>query len=137
MRGEKILIADDEPEIRLMVNRMLGKEYLILEAANGREAASVARLQRPNLILMDIMMPDVDGYSSCSAIKSDPKTKDIPVVMLTGIEHELNVKLSLEMGADGYITKPFSLEQLLETVHKFINKSGLNRTGSDEGLHPG
>ncbi len=123
MRESKVLIADDEPEIRLMVNRMLGKEYLILEAANGREAVNVARLQKPNLILMDIMMPDMDGYSSCSAIKGDPDTKDIPVVMLTGIEHELNVRLSMEMGADGYITKPFSLEELLETVNRFMTRS--------------
>ena len=130
----KILIADDEPEIRLMVNRMLGKDYLILEATNGREAVSMARLQKPHLILMDIMMPDVDGYSSCTAIKSNPETKDIPVVMLTGIEHELNVRLSQEMGADGYITKPFSLEELLETVDKFMNKSGPKRTQDDEGL---
>jgi CheY-like chemotaxis protein len=124
MRESKVLIADDEPDIRLMVNRMLGKEYVILEAANGKEAVNVARLQRPNLILMDIMMPDMDGYSSCSAIKSDPDTKDIPVVMLTGIEHELNVRLGIEMGADGYITKPFSLEELLETVDRFMTRSG-------------
>jgi len=123
MRERKILIADDESEIRTMVNRMLGREYLILEASNGSEAARIARLHKPSLILMDIMMPDMDGYSSCSVIKNDPETKDIPVIILTGIEHELNVKLSEEMGADGYVTKPFSLEELLETVDRFLNRS--------------
>lgn len=124
MRENKILVADDESEIRLMVSRMLGKDYFIFEAENGKEAVKVARLQKPNLVLMDIMMPDMDGYSACHAIKSDPETREIPVIMVTGIEHELNVKLSTEMGADGYITKPFSLEELLETVDRFVTKSG-------------
>jgi len=122
VRESKILIADDEPEIRLMVNRMLGKEHIILEAANGREAIAIARLHKPNLILMDIMMPEMDGYSSCNVIKNAPDLNSIPVIMLTGIEHELNVRMSTEMGADGYITKPFSLEELLETVDRFANR---------------
>jgi two-component system, OmpR family, alkaline phosphatase synthesis response regulator PhoP len=124
MRENKILVADDESEIRLMVNRMLGKDYFVLEAANGKEAVNVARLQKPDLVLMDIMMPDMDGYSACHAIKSDPETRNIPVIMVTGIEHELNLKLSREMGADGYITKPFSLEELVETVERFVTGTG-------------
>lgn len=124
MREKRILVADDESGIRLMVSRMLGKDCLVLEAENGREAVNIARLQKPALILMDIMMPDMDGYSACHAIKSDPETRNIPVIMVTGIEHELNVKLSIEMGADGYITKPFSLEELLETVDRFAGGSG-------------
>ena len=120
MSNKTILIADDEPDIRLMVSRMLGKDYFVLEAADGDEAVNVARVQKPDLILMDIMMPGKDGYSACHSIKSDPATKSIPVVMVTGIDHQLNVKLSAEVGADGYVTKPFSLEDLLEVIGRFL-----------------
>jgi len=65
---------------------------------------------------MDVLMPNLDGYTACHEIKKDETTRVIPVVMLTGIGHELNRKLAQEMGADGYITKPFNLQDLLETV---------------------
>ncbi len=117
----KILIADDEPSIRLLVNDMLGKDYTILEANNGAEAIDVINLQRPDLILMDIMMPYVDGYTACSRIKTDQATKGIPVIMLTGVGHELNKKLSQEVGADGYITKPFRLTELREKIGELLN----------------
>jgi two-component system, OmpR family, alkaline phosphatase synthesis response regulator PhoP len=123
MSNKTILIADDEPDIRLMVSRMLSKDCFVLEAADGDEAVNVARVQKPDLILMDIMMPGKDGYSACHSIKSDTATKSIPVVMVTGIDHQLNVKLSAEVGADGYITKPFSLEDLLEVVDRFLSAS--------------
>jgi two-component system alkaline phosphatase synthesis response regulator PhoP len=123
MSNRKILIADDEPDIRLMVSRMLGKEYVVLEAADGEEAVNVARVQKPDLILMDIMMPGIDGYSACYSVKADPATKSIPVIMVTAIGHQLNEKLSAEVGADGYVTKPFSLEELLEVIGKFLEGS--------------
>lgn len=120
MTDRKILIADDEPDIRLLVSRMLSGDFLVLEAADGDEAVKVARSQKPDLILMDIMMPEKDGYSACLSLKSDPDTKSIPVIVVTGIDHQLNVKLSTEMGADGYITKPFSLEELLNVVARYM-----------------
>ena len=119
MLDKKILIADDEPDIRLMVCRMLSKDYLVLEASDGEEAVKLARLHKPAIILMDIMMPGKDGYSACHEIKSDPATRSIPVVMVTGIGHKLNERLSAGVGADGYMTKPFSLEKLPEIISKF------------------
>jgi two-component system alkaline phosphatase synthesis response regulator PhoP len=119
MSDTRILIADDEPDIRLMVSRMLGGDYIVLEAADGEEAVRTARLHKPDLILMDIMMPEKDGYSACHSIKSDPDTRSIPVIMVTGIDHQLNVKFSDEMGADGYITKPFSLDELMNVVTRY------------------
>ena len=119
MLDKKILIVDDEPDIRLMVCRMLSKDYLVLEASDGEEAVKMARLHKPSIILMDIMMPGKDGYSACHEIKADSSTRSIPVVMVTGIGHKLNEKLSAEMGADGYMTKPFSVEGLLEIIGKF------------------
>ena len=119
MDKRKILIADDELYIRLLVGDALGRDYVILEASNGEEAINITRTEKPDLILMDILMPKLDGYTACYEIKNDEATKAIPVVMLTGIGHELNKKLAQEMGADGYITKPFNLEGLLDTVKQY------------------
>jgi len=120
MKG-KILIADDEPHIRQLVNNTLGKDYNILEASNGEEAINIALSQKPDLILMDIIMPKVDGYSACSQIKADQATKGIPVVMLTGLGFALNEKVAKDLGADGYITKPFSLESLIDTAEQYVS----------------
>ncbi|GAH53000.1 unnamed protein product, partial [marine sediment metagenome] len=94
MSRKKILITDDEENIRLLVSNMLGKDYVVLGASDGREAVDMARSQQPDLILMDILMPKMDGYTACNKIKKDPVTRAIPVVMLSAIDHELNVKLS-------------------------------------------
>jgi two-component system alkaline phosphatase synthesis response regulator PhoP len=120
VKGGKILVADDEPAIRSLVRSMLDKDYSVIGASDGQEAINTARMQRPDLILMDIMMPKVDGYIACYTIKSDPALKDIPVVMLTGIGHELNMKLSQKFGADDYLKKPFRLQELKEVVIKYL-----------------
>lgn len=118
---KKILIVDDESTIRRVLRRMLSRNYIILEAEDGEEAVNVARNEKPDLILMDIMMPRIDGYTSCHIIKTDPATNAIPVVMLTAIDYELNVRLSREVGADGYITKPFRSRELLDSVSSFLS----------------
>ena len=123
MEEKKILVADDEPHIRLLVSKLLGKDYTVLQANDGAEAVDIARHQRPDLILMDLMMPRVDGYVACSAIKTDRATRGIPVVMLTGVGHQLNRRLSEKMGASGYITKPFDLKQLLEVIAPLLPTS--------------
>lgn len=122
MDEKKILIVDDESNIRLLVSSMLSKDYTVLEASDGDEAIDIARGQKPDLILMDILMPKLDGYTACRAIKTDPATKAIPVVMLTAVGYELNKKLAKEVGADGYITKPFTSGELLETVTSLLTK---------------
>ncbi|HUX47679.1 MAG TPA: response regulator [Dehalococcoidia bacterium] len=123
MDKQKILIADDEPGVRLLVNRLLEEEYIVLEAADGEEAIDIAKGQQPALVLMDLMMPKMDGYAACSRIKSDQGTKGIKVVILTGVGHELNKKYAREMGADGYITKPFTRESLLEEMRRLLVSS--------------
>ena len=122
---KKILIADDDSNIRALVRRMLGSDYLVLDAGDGDEAVSLARRHSPDLVLMDILMPNTDGYTACLAIKQDPLTRGIPVVMLTGIAYELNKKLSQQMGADGYITKPFDSKSLLDGISDILNTKGL------------
>ncbi len=123
MSGPKtILIADDEETVRTLVKRLLGKTYKVLEADNGEEAVKVAVNQKPDLILMDILMPKMDGLTACYAIKRNQATKEIPVVMLTAVDYELNRKLSQDvMGAQDYITKPFNSEALMSMIAKCLN----------------
>jgi len=117
---KKILIADDEINIILLVRSMLDRYYTVIGASDGEEAINIARSQKPDLILMDILMPRLDGYAACHAIKTEQATKAIPVVMLTAVGYELNKKLAKEVGADGYITKPFSPQGLLNTIGQFL-----------------
>jgi CheY-like chemotaxis protein len=123
MDKKKILIADDEPGVRLTVTRMLEKDYMVLEATDGKEAVDIAKEQRPDLILMDLMMPGMDGYTACSEIKSDQAIKLIPVVILTAIGHELNKKFAVEMGANGYITKPFTVQELTDAITPLLTEA--------------
>ncbi len=114
-----ILVADDEQPVRSLVIRLLGDEHIVLEAADGKEALDMARKHKPALILLDILMPKVSGYAALQAIKTDPVTEGIPVVMLTGLGSELDKKFAKQFGADGYITKPFSLKDLNKTIGRF------------------
>ncbi len=120
----KILIVDDEKDIRRLVCAMLDTDFTVIEAENGESAIRTARREQPDLILMDIMMPRVDGYTACKAIKSSPATQAIPVVMLTAIDHELNVRLGRDMGAEGYVTKPFSEQGLRGTIARLLKDVG-------------
>lgn len=120
---KKVLIVDDESGIRQLVHTILSKDYAVLEAQDGQEAVDIASVEKPDVILMDVMMPNMDGLSACHAIKTDETTKAVPVIMLTAIGHELNKKLSEDvMGADGYITKPFSSQVLLDRLRGLLPK---------------
>jgi response regulator RpfG family c-di-GMP phosphodiesterase len=119
---EKILVADDDESIRLLVRSILGNDFLVIEAADGQQAIELAINEKPTLILMDIMMPVKDGLQACYEIKTNRETKDIPVVMLTGINQELNKKFSSNLGSSKYITKPFIPQELYDTVCKMCGK---------------
>lgn len=121
-KQKTVAIVDDEKSVRALVKRFLKDKYTVLEASDGEEAINLARTQKPDLILMDIMMPKVDGYVACSIIKTDQLTKEIPVVMLTAVDHELNVKFSQEMGANGYITKPFNVDKVLCQIKQVLGE---------------
>jgi len=116
MERKKVLIVDDEQYIRQLVNKALGGDYTVVEASDGEEAINITRQLMPDLILMDILMPKLDGYTACHEIKRDEATSAIPVVMITGVGYELNKELAEKLGADGYITKPFNLQELMDKV---------------------
>jgi len=121
MNRKKVLIVDDEPGIRQLVSKILSRDYTVIEARDGEEAINAVRSQKPCIVIMDMMMPKMDGLTACYAIKKDPATKSIPVVMLTAIDQELNKKLSTTvMGANKYMTKPFSAQELMETIRQLL-----------------
>lgn len=119
-----ILIVDDDPKSLKLTGVLLkASGYEILEATDGEQGVELAREEKPDLILMDIMMPRMDGYTACDAIKRDEATKGIPVVMLTAIDYVLNKELAVRMKADGYLTKPFNRQHLLDEVNRYLPAS--------------
>ena len=113
---KKVLIVDDEPNVRRLSRKILNNTFDVVEAEDGRQAIEIAVTQQPDVILMDMMMPRMDGLTACHVIKKDPITKSIPVIMVTAIGFELNIKLSQQMGASAYVTKPFSPKELLDKI---------------------
>lgn len=121
---KRILVADDEPSVLYSVERILGNEYAVLKASNGEEAVTLARSEKPDIILMDTMMPKKDGLTACYEIKADEATKAIPVIMLTGVGHDLNKSIAQSAyGASEYITKPYKPQELLDTIARFLKNS--------------
>lgn len=119
---KRVLVVDDEKGVRRLVCQILRHDYTILEAQDGEEAVNMAHSQEPDLIIMDMMMPKMDGLTACRAIKQDQATKGIVVVMLTAIDYDLNRKLAENIaGTDGYITKPFNSQELLSTVGRLLS----------------
>ena len=118
----KLLIADDETGIRELVRMTLESDaYDIVEAANGEEAVALARQLHPELVLLDVMMPKVDGFEACRRLKEDPATADIVVVMLTARAQESDRERGRTAGADEYFTKPFSPVALLRLVEQIYS----------------
>jgi CheY-like chemotaxis protein len=118
--NETILIVDDEPNVRRLLRTILSNNFNVVEAEDGKQAIEIANSQKPDVILMDMMMPKMDGLTACHLIKNNPATKMIPVIMVSAIDFELNIKLSKQMGAAGYITKPFSSQDLINAIDKVL-----------------
>ncbi|MFQ5872431.1 MAG: two-component system response regulator [Dehalococcoidia bacterium] len=120
-----VMLADDEEEILALLSATLGHSgrYRLLMAREGKEALDIARKEKPDLLFLDIMMPKKDGYEVCRALKSDPATSAIKVIMLTGLAQEADRSKAMEAGADGYFTKPFSPTALLEKVNETLSLS--------------
>ena len=117
----KLLLADDDMEIlRIMRKRLSKRGYQLIEAQNGEEALQTALAERPNLIVLDVMMPRLNGWEVCKYIRDREAYNDIGVVMLTAIGPKLNELTSPLYGADEYLDKPFVLEELEATIKKVL-----------------
>jgi len=120
---KKIVLAEDEPQIARLVEFKLKKEgYQVVSKGNGEEALAAIKAEKPDLILLDVMMPVMDGYEVLRRVKEDENLKNIPVVMLTAKAQERDVVKGIDLGADDYITKPFHPAELLARVKKILGR---------------
>jgi DNA-binding response OmpR family regulator len=123
MNPKKILIVDDEVDLVETVRFPLEMDgFNVLVSYNGEDALNKARKESPDLIILDLMLPKLDGYKVCRLLKFDEKYKHIPILMLTAKTQEKDKILGMETGADEYITKPFEMDELLEKVKTYLNK---------------
>ena len=123
MNPKKILLVDDEVDLVETVRFPLEMEgYHVLVSYNGEDALNQARKENPDLILLDLMLPKLDGYKVCRLLKFDERYKHIPIFMLTAKTQEKDKVLGMETGADEYITKPFEMDDLMEKVKAYLNK---------------
>ena len=123
MAKQKILIVEDEESLLKLESILLtSKGYDVRGVGNGQEALDAIAEEKPDLVLLDIMLPEIDGFEVCQRIKDDPDTKDIPVIMLTAKKSREDMARGEKVGADWYITKPFKSVMVIETIQRFLTK---------------
>jgi two-component system alkaline phosphatase synthesis response regulator PhoP len=121
MAKGRILVVDDEIYIVHILDFSLGMEgYEVVTALDGEQALEKARAEKPDLIVLDIMMPKLDGYETCKRLKADAETQDIPVILLSAKGRNIDQKVGFEVGADDYVTKPFSPRKLVERINAIL-----------------
>ena len=120
---KKILVVDDEPNIiKLLESRLSHSGYDIITAVDGKTCLKKAKDEKPDLILLDIILPGLNGFEVCKHLKKDQETKDIPIIMLTSLAQEQDLSKGLEEGASCFITKPFNPADLLIEIKTAIDK---------------
>ena len=135
---DRILVVDDEPDTVNLTRMILEKEgYGVTSATNGVEALRMLELQSSDLVLLDLVMPGKSGLEVCQIIKSQPKTKNIPVIMFTALGREVDKKLSREAGAEAHFTKPFTKEELLHEVRHYITEARTSSFSRRLGIETG
>lgn len=123
MMPKRILLVEDELELaRLLKECLQDSGYEVLTACEGQEGLEKARSKNPDLILLDLMLPKMDGRRVCALLKKDKRYAAIPIIILTAVAQEEDVKLARELGADAYFTKPFQTESLLAKIQQLINR---------------
>jgi len=131
--GQKILIVEDEPDIRKLVQyNLLQERYKVLEAEDGEQALKIVQRDKPNLVILDLMLPGLSGIEVCKLLRERPDTAKLPILMLTAKAGEADRVLGLEMGADDYLAKPFSPRELVARVRAILRRA--NGAGQTENL---
>ena len=124
MNKKKILIVDDEQDMLYAVKLQIeANNYEVLTAVDGQEALEKARKENPDLIILDLMLPKVDGYKVCRMLKFDKKYKAIPIIMFTARAQKGDEQLGYEVGADAYVAKPFDPEKLLRKIKELLKEA--------------
>jgi len=125
---EKILVVDDEKDLVDLISYNLEKEgFIVLKAFDGEEALQIIKTRNMDLIILDLMLPGIQGMEVCKLIRKDPVKATLPIIMLTAKGDEVDKILGLEMGADDYVTKPFSVKELLARVRAVLRRSELQK----------
>ncbi len=122
---DTVLIADDTPEnLSVLFDFLIANDFKVLVAENGEDALENAKEEHPDLILLDVMMPGIDGFETCRQLKNNPQTQDIPVIFMTALSDTLEKVKGFELGAVDYVTKPFQQEEVLARIktHLTIRK---------------
>ena len=118
---KKIFLADDEPDIKLILKRYLELDgFEVVTGSDGREAMEKAGSTKFDLLILDVMMPFMNGWEVCKKLKADPSTRDIPVIILTAKSQSIDSLMSYECGADEYATKPFEYPELSKTIKRLL-----------------
>ena len=118
---KEILIVDDEPSIVVPIQFLMEQQgYTVMVAENGEGALDIIYKYKPDLILLDIMLPRIDGYEVCEIVRLDPRYRDIKIIFLTAKGREVEIAKGLALGADAYITKPFSNTELVSKVQELL-----------------
>jgi DNA-binding response OmpR family regulator len=134
---QRILVVDDEPEaVELLEFNLRTAGFDVLTATDGGEALKKAHAAVPNLIILDLMLPEIDGLEVCKVLRRDPKTSGLPIIMVTAKAAEIDRILGLELGADDYVTKPFSPRELILRVKKLLQR-GQKTSEQDSALRFG
>jgi len=119
----KILVVDDEPNILRLMEFILARQgHEILSAINGEQALETVRAQKPDLVLLDIMIPRIDGYEVARILRADPDTASLPIIMLSAKAQEEDIQRGHSLGVDEYITKPFSPDHLVAVVTGYLSQ---------------
>jgi len=123
MDKKKILVVDDEQDLLDFVKlRLEANNYTVITSIDGDEALVIFKKEKPDLVLLDILMPKLDGFKVCQALKNDPLTKNIPVIMLTAKDRPDDIKQAKQVGANGYIIKPFDATTLIFDIKEQLDK---------------
>ena len=123
----RILLVDDEPSIVKMVGKRLEVEgFEVVIAMDGQEGLNKAHTEHPDLIVLDLMLPKLNGYEICTMLKQDPRYQKIPIVLFTAKAQEKDEKIGVECGADAYVRKPFRAQELLDTIRSLVAVAGGN-----------
>ncbi|MBM3831702.1 MAG: response regulator transcription factor [Verrucomicrobia bacterium] len=129
----KLLVADDEQDaVELIEFNLKAAGFQVIKAADGKEALKKARQMGPDLIVLDLMLPEVDGLEVCKILRRDPATSAVPILMLTAKSSEIDRVLGLELGADDYVTKPFSPRELVLRVKGLLRRGQTTEENSDQ-----
>ena len=136
--ARKILVVDDEENIRELISYNLGQEgYEMLKAADGREAEKIIEENSVDLIILDLMLPEIDGFTLCRRLKNSERFQQIPIIMLTARDEETDKVVGLELGADDYITKPFGTRELIARVRAVLRRVYDKDISADDSTRSG